>query len=191
MGLEDILEGIDRTAKENAKRITDEAELEANRIRADADAKARDITQDYSSRAESDAKQLATRELSKASIAAKMAYSMRVNELISVAIGSIRSGLQKYAKSPTYKKLLAVLAGRAASELGDGCTLYVQASDMQLIKNGGAFAVAQAKEKFAGGLRGVSADGKQEVDYTLEAILDGLHGKIALELMKRIKGSKK
>ncbi|MCL5100253.1 MAG: V-type ATP synthase subunit E family protein [Candidatus Marsarchaeota archaeon] len=192
MGLEDILENINRTTKESVKRITDEAKGEADSIRAEAEAKAQSIMQEYSAKAESDAKQLATRELSKASIAAKMEYSAEVNKRVSKAIDSIRGNLQKYAKSPAYRKLLAALAQKAAGELGEGCTLYVQEGDMQLIKQDGkGFKVAKAKDRFAGGLKGSSIDGKREVDYTLEAILQGLHGKVALELVKLIKGGAK
>ena len=189
MGLEEILDNIDRATEEEVQHILSDANGEAKRILAEAEASAREQEQAGVEKAESDARQLVARETSKASIAAKMAYYGEVNKRVGAAFEGVSGSLQAYTKTQGYKKLLNALAARAAKELGDGCTILVQQGDVQAVKAGKAkVSIGVAKERFAGGLKAASADGKQEVDYTLEALLERLRDRIAMKLLERIKG---
>jgi vacuolar-type H+-ATPase subunit E/Vma4 len=189
MGLEEILENIDKVTEESVRSIIAEANEEAKRILGEADSAAKERANASKAKAEADSRQLIAKEVSKASIASRMAYYAEVNRRVGAAFDGITAGLQAYAQSPSYKKLMAALAARAVQELGDNCTLLVQKGDDVVVKQGKRkVTVSVASERFAGGLKAVSADGKEEIDYTLETLVERLRDRVATRLLERIRG---
>ncbi len=189
MGLDEILANIEKETDESVRRIMSDADGQAERIIGEADAVAKKHSQSMEAKARNDANQLVAREVSKASIASKMAYYEEVDRRVGAALDGIAEGLKDYVKSQEYKKLLASLAEKARLELGSDCTMLVQRSDAEALKHDKKdAAIGIAEERFSGGLKASSADGKREVDYTLETLLERLRDKVAIHLLGQIRG---
>ncbi len=187
MGLKEILEDIDRKTGSEVEAILQKADQETKRIRDDAESRARENEQKMTERTEKEAEQIMLRETSKANIAAKMNYDLAANGKIESAIGGIPERLNKYTKSARYKKLLNLLASKAADRLGIDCTILVREEDAQLLKQDAGFRIGTASGRVSGGLIAVSADGKMEVDYTLDALLVKLHDRVAQKLLGSVR----
>lgn len=186
MGLEEIIKNIELDTKARAKQILDDAAAQAEKTYLDADAKATDYIGQMGARDDNEAKQLIVREQSRANIEAKGIYQRAVNDAINGSLITLHSSLGSYVQGADYPKLLGKLAQLAVSELGSGCTLFLQKKDVQRIKQQNC-TVEEAKESFVGGLRGVSKDGSMLVDYSIEKITDSLKDEIAVRLLDLIK----
>ncbi len=188
MGLEEIIKNIEADTKAKSKQIVDAANAEAKKIEENAAAEAAEQTKDSNSKADSDAKQLLTRELSRANIEGKGIYQEAVNGYINDAMQTLGDNLGDYTASAEYQKLLGVIAATAVKELGPGCTLMLQKRDLQKLRGAGKDAkITESREQFAGGLRGLSQDGKMYVDYSLEKIIESLKDGIAVKLLDQIR----
>lgn len=187
MGLEEIIKNIETDTKSRAKQILDDAAAQAEKIYLDADASAKEHIEQVNAKAESDAKQLVLRELSRANIEAKGIYQNAVNDSINQSLDTLHNSLGEYMKSADYSKLLGKLATLAVGELGDGCTLLLQKTDLPKIKASQGSTVQEAKEEFVGGLRGYSKDKSMYVDFSLDKIIGSLKEDIAVRLLDLIK----
>ncbi len=187
MGLKEILEDIDSKTGAEIEGIMQKADDEAGRIRSEAEAKAAEKEQSMAAKSKNDAEQIMVRETSKANIAAKMAYDVAANARVESAIGKIPGKIHEYTKGVKYRKLLDALAAKAAKELGRGCRVLVRKEDAQILPQEAGFNVEVADSQLSGGLIAVSADGKREIDYTLDALLNKLHDRLAQELLERVR----
>jgi len=185
MGLEEILKNIESDTKAKAKQIADSTEAEIDKINEQSLAEVEEYKKNARIKAENDAKQLMTRELSRANTEAKGVYQSAVNDYINDSMDSLNGTIDKYLEGPDYRKLLNKLAEMATRELGEGCTLMVQRRDAQKLKTTGV-KVAEATEEFLGGLRATSEDGKLYVDYSIEKIIELLRDSIAVRLLEKI-----
>lgn len=186
MGLEEIIKNIENDTKAKVKQILDDAQKEADKIKVDAELQASSHLNEVQVKANSDAKQIQMREMSRANTEAKAIFQSVLNESIKGSFNQVYDGLNDYVKSEDYSKLLAKLVQLASSELGEGCKIYVQKQDLQKVKGKQSANLLEAKEKFIGGLRGTSKDGKMYVDYSLEHIVESLRDQISVNILKSI-----
>lgn len=183
MGLEEIISNIENDTKAKVNKVVDDAKAEASRIRDNAAKDAAEYTSEMRFRSQTEANQLVARETSKADIEAKQIYQNAVSTVLGGTISTIQDNLSGYVKSDAYVKLLNKLAARAIDELDGDCTITVQKADLPKLKGIDAKVVA-AKDNFVGGLKAVSKDESMYVDYSLEAILEGMKDQLATNLMK-------
>ncbi len=188
MGLEEIIKNIESDTKSKTKQIVDDAGAEAQKIKDAAAAEADEYTKSANAKADNDAKQLLMRELSRANIEAKGVYQNAVSSYINDSVKMLSNNIGEYMNSADYQKLLGKLAMLAVQELGSGCTLMLQKADIPKLKMAPKDAkIVESKEKFLGGLRGLSQDGTMYVDYSIEKIIDSLKDGIAVKLLDLIK----
>ncbi len=189
MGLEEIIKNIDIETKARAKQINDGAIIEARKTEDMAEEQAQAYLDEMKSKSDSDAKQLLTRELSRANIEAKGIYQKAVNDVINESFNALYDNLNEYTESADYSKLLAKLAKSAMEELGPGSRIILNKKDVQKVKAAVKEAnIEESKEDFVGGLRATSKDGKMYVDYSLGKIIDSLKEQMAVKLLTLIKG---
>ncbi len=186
MGLDEIIGKIESDTEAKVRLIMEGAKTEADKITGDAKAKALDRLSQARAKAAADSKVIMTRESSKAATEAAQMYQERLNDQVVKSIESIKAAFPEYTKSEEYTKLLQKLASKAASELGDNCTIYVRREDVGKIKPAG-FTISELSDGSTGGLRAVSGDGLKYVDYTLGALLSSISDAVAVEVMKLIK----
>jgi vacuolar-type H+-ATPase subunit E/Vma4 len=187
MGLDEIIDRIDDDTEAAVKRVMEDAKAEASKITEGGKAKAKQHIDQMKERAEMESKQMIARETSKARVEATQIYQQQLNRSVSDAIASIRADLPTYLSTPSYAKLLSKLAEMCESELGPDSTVYLQKEDINKLKQHGKLMVAESKEKFAGGLKGVSKEETLYVDYTLEKLLANMSDKIAFEILEFMK----
>ncbi len=187
MGLEEILKNIELETKAKTKQIANAADAEIRKIEEEGQAAVAGHRKSARIKAEADAKQLLTRELSRANTEAKGIYQNAVNNYINDSMTSLNDNIGSYLESQEYQKLLNTLAGMVTQELGQGCTIAVQKRDVPKLKQIKDVKVIEAKEKFLGGVRATSNDGKRYMDYSIEKIIESLRDSIAVGLLKMIK----
>lgn len=188
MGLEEILKNIELDTKTKVKQIADEADAEVGKIDNQSRNEVEEYRKNAKIKAENDAKQLLTRELSRANTEAKGVYQGAVNNYIDDSISQLNENIGSYLNSADYQKLLNKLAGMATQELGPGCTLEVRKADAQKLKAPKDSKVVASKDDFIGGVRATSEDGKRYVDYSMEKIIETLRDNMAVGLLEMIKG---
>jgi vacuolar-type H+-ATPase subunit E/Vma4 len=120
-------------------------------------------------------------------MAARQLYSEELEARMSDAFDWLKKGLPDYAKTKSYTALLKKLASMASEELGEGCRLIVKKEDLPKLK-GVRGAEAGGDNKSAGGLVGVSADGKRYIDFTLETLLEEMRDRMEVRFVKEIEG---
>jgi vacuolar-type H+-ATPase subunit E/Vma4 len=187
MSLDEIKQNIESDTRSKVKQIVDQAGTEAKKIENDAAEEARRYEESAKGKTATDAKQLLVRELSRANIAGKEIYQSAVNDYLTESTATLQKALPGYTRSKDYKKLLGKLARMAASELGEGCTLMLQSQDIKKLDSLKGVKIAKSSEKFTGGLKGESSDGKRSIDYSLENILDSMKESIGVRLLSQVK----
>ncbi len=187
MGLDEILEKIEKDSEAKVEKIIEAAHSESKKIVDDAKRKGDERINSAKEKAEFESKAMIAREESRTRIEAAQRYQEALNAHINGAVDTVRKHLDEYRKSPDYKKLLNKLVERSVSDLGEGCTIYVNQSDVPLIRQSEQFHIAEPQDAFSGGIKAVSKDGTMSVDYTLEELLKGVSDKIAVGILKAIK----
>ncbi|MCL4389441.1 hypothetical protein M1397_02420 [Candidatus Marsarchaeota archaeon] len=184
MGLEEIVDRINKDTEDKANRIIDKARGDASKTLNAAAAKASSIRKMKAAKAENDSGLIVSKAASKAEVDGAQLYQKKVNDSINSSIDALRKHLSKYTKTDEYARLLSKLCSLAEHELGDGCKIEMQKDDAVKIRPGGKYTIVDAPAGFAGGIRAVSADGKRSVDYSLERLLESMNDRIAVELLK-------
>ncbi|MGC8478842.1 MAG: V-type ATP synthase subunit E [Candidatus Micrarchaeia archaeon] len=183
MGLEEVLESIKAHKEGSIAQIEREAAEQEEKILGEAKEAAKAIAKESKAKAKSDAEQLIARELSKARIEAKMIYNNAVSEKVEQGISEIKENFEEIAKSARYREILNKLANKAVKELGDDCIIVANKQDLTYLKKAaGKFSIGQPDESITAGLRAFSKDGRKEVDYTLESMIEEMHDRIASRL---------
>jgi vacuolar-type H+-ATPase subunit E/Vma4 len=187
MGLEEIVARIEKETELKVKKTLDDAGLKSNSIIEDAKKQAQKYTLEKISAAKEAADTALSKASSKANVEGAQIYQKALNNSIESAIGEIRKQIASYTESDDYKRLLARLSESASKELGEGCIIMMRKQDMEMIKPIHGASIQQAKEAFEGGIIAYSSDGKRSMDYRLGRILDSIKGKVAVEVLKKVK----
>jgi vacuolar-type H+-ATPase subunit E/Vma4 len=183
MGLEEILKNIEIDTRTRTQQITDAASAELRKMEESSELEVAEFRKSADAKSENDAKQLMTRELSRANAEARALYQKAVNEYLDECIETIQQNTGSYIGSADYPKLLGKLADMAVEELGNDCTIMVQKNDIQKLKGLKGARVQESRDQFMGGLRAESADGTMYVDYSIEKIMDSLRESVAVKLL--------
>jgi vacuolar-type H+-ATPase subunit E/Vma4 len=189
MGLEEILKGIKSRKEATLAQIASDTKAQRDKIIGEAKEQAKAIAKEGRAHAKRDAELIEARETSKARIEGKMIYNNALNDRIEEALTSIRNDLGSFTKSNTYNKLLDKLANEVLAGLGNDCTIFANSNDIAYLKGrikGGN--LIQAKEEFIGGIKAVSKDGRREMDYSLESIMEGLRDGLASRIIEELRG---
>jgi vacuolar-type H+-ATPase subunit E/Vma4 len=189
MGLGEIVQNINSDTDAKIKQVLDKAQEESGKIIAKAKKEAVEYVSAAKEKAEAEAKQLVLRELSRANIEARSVVQGAIAAAIGESLALVTSQLKDYSASPAYAKLLNKLVDMAVEELGDGCTIYIQETDIQKVKNTPAGATLKAAdEKFAGGVKGESKGKDMYIDYSMESVLQMINDGMAAKMQKEIVG---
>lgn len=190
MGLEEIIDDIEKKKQLETDRLIGDARAQASEIIKAAKDAASKKSKEILDAADLEAKQIKARELSKANIEAKRLVYSAMQESLDNAYKELRKNIASYLKSSQYKALLLKLYNTALDEIGEGCTVYVRKDDVQALEGLKRKAkILDAGSAFAGGLIAVSADGKKELDYSMDRILEIIKPRMYSKLLKLITGS--
>ncbi|MCL5430290.1 MAG: V-type ATP synthase subunit E [Candidatus Marsarchaeota archaeon] len=189
MGLEEIVNGINKDTQEKIEAMMKDANAKADRIIEEAKREAEVHKKEMDEKAKHDAQMLDARERSRANIESRHIYDNAVNSKMQEILYIIRSYLSEYVKTADYGKLLNKLESDAEAQLGSDCTVFVMKRDMPILK--GAKAKIKAigeKNSMVGGLEAESADGTRSVDYSLEHLFEDLKQELSAEILKIMMG---
>ena len=178
---------INKNAERKAEQIAQNAKKNAEGYEAKALAEMERSFGESVAKAKSEAAQLLSSMKARSDMAARQLYNAELEARISDAFDWLRKSLPDYAKTKDYTALLKKLASMASEELGDGCRLLVRKEDLQKLK-GVKGAEAGVDSKSAGGLVGVSADGRRYIDFTLETLLNEIRDRLEVRFVKEIEG---
>ena len=186
MTFEDIIKGIKSGAEQKAQGILDNANSEAGALLKAAKDDAASYVAEAARRGEEESKQIMAMALSKAEIEGRNQYQSAINGMIENAKSGIVSSIGDFVASDTYKKLFLKLLGTAQEQLGKDAVFEVQKRDLAMAKKAKVAAI-EAKGSFSGGFIADSKDGRMELRYTVEDILARSGGRLAFNILKRIK----
>ena len=189
MGLEDVLDDIQKRKEETIDQISRETESEIGKIIQAAKAEAASITKGAKERAKDESKQITTRILSRANIEGRMLLNNTMNERVEEAVSELVKNIDAYRKSGSYRKLLVSLSQKALDQLGPGSALYSRGDDVEYLKKSfPKIRVEQIDRDILGGVVAVSDGGGREIDYSLENIIDAVKDDFASQVLKSIGG---
>ncbi len=189
MGLEDVLDDIQKRKEETIDQISRETESEIGKIIQAAKAEAASITKGAKERAKDESKQITTRILSRANIEGRMLLNNTMNERVEEAVSELVKNIDAYRKSGSYRKLLVSLSQKALDQLGPGSALYSRGDDVEYLKKSfPKIRVEQIDRDILGGVVAVSDGGRREIDYSLENIIDAVKDDFASQVLKSIGG---
>ncbi|MEM3827397.1 MAG: V-type ATP synthase subunit E family protein [Candidatus Micrarchaeaceae archaeon] len=183
MGLQDVLENIRKHSEESLSKIESDTAAQEKEILDSAKEEAKGILEAARGRAKKDAELIKAKEAARARIDGRMIYNNALGEKAESAIELLKESIGSYTKTSEYKSLLEVLVAKALANLGEGCTIFARREDMPYIKKIPGVHSLQAGEGFAGGIKAATADGKREVDYTIESIIDAMKDRLASRII--------
>ncbi len=190
MGLEDILDDIQKRKEENIDQISRETEDEIGKIIQAAKAEAASIAKDTKERAKEESSQIITKAVSRANIEGRMLFNKATNEKVEEAIKGVMNSVERYRKSDSYRKLLVTLSQKALNQLGPNSIVYSRKDDLEYLKRAlPKVSIEPIDHDITGGVVVVSNDGRMEIDYSLENIIEDMKDSFASQMLKIIGGS--
>ncbi len=191
MGLEDILSEIEKKRELEVAKTLNDAKAQAAKIIEEAKADAASKSAASLDKAEFEAKQITARELSKANIEAKRLYYDALSQKLDSAYSMLMQDISEYRNSDQYKKLLQKLYDYAITTLGPDADVIARKEDIAVIRKAHPKAkITEADASFLGGLVAQSKDGRIELDYNMETIMQSIMPKLYSKFLALINDKK-
>lgn len=171
MGLDLIVNQIEREAKQRALTILEEAKKQENSIILEAKKQGKNMVLQAQEQAKEFSKNYYIEKISAAKNESERILQETREEAIENALKALWKEFVNFSKSPSYPKFLKKLAVMAIEELQLPSVVFVvNQRDAKIISNLG-LKVANTSA-IAGGLIGQSKDGKVIADYSFETIFE-------------------
>lgn len=170
MGLEEIIDSIEKESANKREKILDDARKEAEKRKEMADAKANETIKKFKEMGEFKGNMIISVGHSKNSIESRFDYQSRVEDAVNNGKHILIQNIGKILESKIYPKLIEKIVDKAVRELGDDCIIEARKEDIKKISKGTGFSFKENKS-LEGGIIAYSKDKKMYMDYSLLNII--------------------
>jgi V/A-type H+-transporting ATPase subunit E len=172
MPLEEILKEIEEETNRQEEEILKEANSKAQQLLKDAEVKAQQIIENSKKKAKMDGDKLKRQIISAALLENRNKFEKEIESIQENILQNLNRKIQEFVNSPEYEKFLHDRIQKGWEKLGPGAIIYANQRDIEKInKFSFPLNVVQKEVDPLGGVIITSADGKMEIDYTLEEII--------------------
>ncbi len=185
MGLEEMLDSIDRETRVRVEGLGKRAREESEGIVGAAEAEAKRLLAESVSKAKAEGEGEMRRALASKSMELKRRYHNALNEIISDSIARIYESVDDFRASETYAKLMPLLYKRVIGALGADCIIRMRAEDARLLGERIGDRLRD-DDGVRAGMIGVSRDGLREVDYSFKSIIDMVENDLSGSLSEMV-----
>ncbi|MCW1293874.1 MAG: hypothetical protein QXJ12_00450 [Candidatus Parvarchaeota archaeon] len=186
MGLERIIEKIEKESKEKASDIVKEANLAAEKIINESKAKAAAILKQTEAKASLISKELEQTGDSKVNIEMDMITKKSISSAFDDSLAVLRKSAAEIKHDNIYKELIPKLLISVKKSLGNDAVIYMDKEDSITFKKLSQNIKVSPKST-GGGLYAVSGDGRRSIDLTMDKLIDAVKDRIGEKVMRRIR----
>ena len=190
MGLEEIIDSIEKESANKREKILDDARKEAEKRKEMADAKADETIKKFKKRGEFDGNRIISINHSKNIIESRFDYQSRVEDAVKNGKDTLIQNIKRILESEIYPKLIEKILDKAVLELGDDCIIEARKEDIKRIPKGAGFNLKENKS-LEGGIIAYSKDRKMYIDYSLLNIIRLYEEKIMKKFSDNIESESK
>ncbi len=186
MGLDEVLDEINKKTEIEVKRILDNAYTEAAKIRIEADKEYENIIDRAKEKAARNAERLKNKWLLRLEESRKLEERKILNQAINTSIENLKRSINNIKSDKVYRKWIEKKIAEAIKLIGQDCSIYVSKNDfddLSGIKN------LKISKNITGGFYAVSSNGKKTVDMTLDRIVDLYRDKILQKVTEKLEKS--
>ena len=192
MGLEKVKQEILNKAREEAAVIAQQAKEEAKSIEKSAEKQVKDYESLVEEDLEKSVEIIKRKELAAADLEVQKKSLEAKNELIEAVFSEVRRKLKSFGDKSREAHIKSIL-GRAMMEM-DIAVVRCSSKDVRFVEaassggNGNSRLKVVKNDEMLGGLVAESADGKLQVDYSYDAIIEQLKSRVLIDVAKILFG---
>ncbi len=188
MGFDEILKQIEDERDQRIKQALSAAKAELARIGAETEQKEKALRANARAATKEDTMRTMDREIYFYKTEARRLQREAINATVTEALKELAENIGDFTASPKYPKLLAELASKTKSELGNDIIVQARKEDIDRLKKllPASATIETTKERLSGGFKATSRDGKRSIDFSIDAISERLQDKLVRRLLDEL-----
>ncbi len=188
MGLESILSEIENTRKQRIDSLRKEYDRKTGEHIISMEKQMNVMRSQSAAKLVEEIKALQAKHATMLEIEEKKIHKERTDSLVSEALLLFEEIASSFYKTKEYKKLLTEMVNIARDLLGKDCKIFSFADDVESLAGTKGIHKMQKSTRFTGGIFASSADGKKELDLTMDTIMNSIRENLIAESLQRIGG---
>lgn len=185
MGLEEILDSIDRETRVKIESIGRRAREESESIIESAKSEAERLLNESVSKARAEGESEMGRAIASKRMELRRRYQNSINRAVSDSIARIYDSADDFRSGETYARLIPLLYKRVVEALGADCIIRMREDDAKLLGESIGDRLRR-DDGVVAGMIGVSRDGLREVDYSFKSIIGMVENDLVRSLSEMV-----